>query len=265
MKNYFSKMLCLSFGLITTCTFAQTAGTLTFTYTPTSHTCYIAQKNVLAIWIQDANGAFIQTRLRNVGSGTNDHLPTWAVNSGGSSANCLSASCNVVNATTGATLTSFTAKTVTWNGKDVNGNVVPDGVYKVTIQSTWNHGTSGTATKSFSFTKGSTADNPAFTDDANFTGISLNWVPSSLALAENTLEGVKVYPVPSKDGMITVEYVKASQISIYNAQGILVKEQAIETADGKTTLDLSAFGNGTYILLVTDGKFTSKQAIVIGK
>lgn len=266
MKKFFSKSLGLIVGLTVSATsFAQTGGTLTFTYTPVSHNGYSGTKNVLAIWIQDANGTFIKTRIRNVGGGTADHLPTWAVNAGGPATNALSSSCNIVSATTGATLSSFTQKTITWNGTDVNGNIVPDGTYKVTIQSTWNHGTAGTATRSFTFTKGSTADSPTFTDDSNFTGISLNWVPSTASLNENSLVGVKVYPVPSSTGMVTVEYAKASLVQVYNIQGALVKEVKIENQTGNLNLDLSSFENGSYIVLVSDGTLTSRQTIVLNK
>ena len=89
---------------------AQTPGTLNFTFTPTSHSGYQGTKNVLAVWIQSSTGAFVKTKLRYAGNSTKDHLPTWAVNAGGSSTNCLSSNCNVVGATTGATLSNFASK-----------------------------------------------------------------------------------------------------------------------------------------------------------
>ncbi len=178
--------VCLSFPV-----FSQTPGTLTFTFTEASHSLsstynYNAQ-HVLAVWIQNTTGTgtgtFVKTKLRNVGSGTKDHLPTWAVNAGGSANNATSSLCNVTDATTGATLSSWSTKTITWDGKNVNGSsngtVVADGTYKVTIQSTWNHGTSGTTTKSYTFTKGPNSDIQTPASDANFTTISLQWIPTS--------------------------------------------------------------------------------------
>jgi PKD repeat protein len=157
---------------------AQTAGTLSFNVTTIAHTGYSGTKNDLAIWIQDNSGAFVRTYYRYAGGGTADHLPTWSVNAGGTSGNCLSANCNVVGATTGATLTGAVTKSLTWNGTNSSGVLVADGVYKVTIQETWNHGTSGTTTRSFTFTKGPTQDVQSPAADANFTGISLQWTPT---------------------------------------------------------------------------------------
>jgi|GEM_PF-6851375 len=176
------------FGLSYLQIHAQTTGTLTFNCTTIAHSGYSGTKNVLAIWIQTNSGAFVKTYYRYAGGGTSDHLPTWAVNSGGTAGNCLATSCNVVGATTGATLNGAVTKTVTWNGTDLSGNQMPDGIYKVTIQETWNHGTSGTVTRSFSFTKGPASDIQTPTTDANFSNLSLQWIPA-LPVASFTYSG----------------------------------------------------------------------------
>lgn len=175
-------------GLFTQTFNAQTSGTLTFNCTTIAHTGFSGTKNVLAIWIQTNSGAFVKTYYRYAGGGTSDHLPTWAVNSGGTAANCLSASCNIVGATTGATLNGAVTKSITWDGTDLSGNQMPDGVYKVTIQETWNHGTSGTVTRSFSFTKGPNSDIQTPATDANFSNLSLQWIPA-LPVASFTYNG----------------------------------------------------------------------------
>lgn len=174
--------------LLTSSLFAQTAGTLTFNFTEVSkanNLTYQSQgRHVLAVWIQSNTGTFTKSRLRYVGSSTNDHLPTWAANSGGPAGDCLSTSCNIVGATTGATLSSFASRSFTWNGTDASAVVgvnVPDGVYKVTIEETWNHGTTSTAVRSFTFTKGPNSDIQTPTTDANFSGISLQWIPTAVA------------------------------------------------------------------------------------
>lgn len=88
-----------------------TPGTLTFTFTQVAHSpCYTGSRNVLAVWIQTSSGAFVKTKLRNAGGSTSDHLPTWAVNSGGTAANCMSSACNKTDATTGATLPRLVPK-----------------------------------------------------------------------------------------------------------------------------------------------------------
>jgi len=258
--------LCLSANLS-----AQTAGTLTFTYTPVSHNGYSGTKNVLAVWIQTNAGGFVKTKLRYAGGSTSDHLPTWAVNAGGSANNCLSSACNKTDATTGATLSNFTTKTITWDGKNVNGTsngtIVADGTYKVTIQSTWNHGSSGTVTKSFTFTKGPNADHQTPANDANFTNITLDWVPATTTGIDNISEDpeINVYPNPT-NGVFNVDLKKASSIKVVNNLGATVYEEKIENAiAGTKSIDLTKYANGIYFIYVSDGEKSSKHKIILNK
>ena len=175
MKKIFTTVftICLSVGL-----FAQTAGTLTFTFTQVAHSpCYQSNYNVLAAWIETSSGTFVKTKLRYCcGGNTLDHLPTWSVNAGGTSSN--SSAANKTDATTGSTLHGFGTKTFTWDGKNVNGTsngtLVADGTYKVAIQETWNHGGGNTVTTYYTFTKGPAADHQTPATDANFSTISLD-------------------------------------------------------------------------------------------
>lgn len=243
----------------------QTYGTLTFQFTQTPHTSYVGTKNVMAVWIQDGSGNFIKTRTRYAGWGTSDHLPTWAVNAGGSANNCMSG-CNISGATTGATLTSFTTRSITWDGTDASGNLVPDGTYKVTIQSTWNHGSTNTTVRSFTFTKGPSPDVQSPSDDNNFTAISLDWEPSGAGIDENSVDSqVKVYPNPSTDGIFNVDYTAESSIKVINLLGATVYEGNTSGNNGSETIDLSAFDNGIYIMYVSDGEHVSEHKIVLKK
>ncbi len=243
----------------------QTNGTLTFTFTTIAHSGYQSTKNVLAVWIQTSSGGFVKTFYRYAGSGTNDHLPTWAVNSGGSASNCLSASCNKVGATTGATLSGATTKTVTWDGKDAAGNLVADGTYKVTIQETWDHGTSGTTTRSFTFTKGTSADTQTPTTDANFTGISLNWQPSSAGVEENTSIISSVFPNPSADGIFNVTFEQASAIKVIDMMGKEVASMEVKNNETSKVVDLTAVSNGNYVLQIFNGANVKEHKIMINK
>ena len=246
-------------------TSAQTAGTLTFSYTPTSHTCYAANNNVLAIWIQSSTGSFVKTRMRRVGNVTSDHLPTWAVNSGGMASNALGSSCNVVSAATGATLTGFTAKNVTWDGTDVNGVNVPDGTYKITVQSTWDHGATGTATRSFTFTKGPNADVQTPTIDANFTAISLAWNPTVGGLEENTQTSFSVYSNPSLTGNYNLTFKQADRLTVIDEAGEEVYKQAIALGSTTKTIDLSALNAGVYFIRLYNGEVIAQEKIVVTK
>ncbi len=265
MKNNFLSIVAFAIILcITSVGNAQTVGTLTLTYTPTAHSGYSGAKNVLAIWIQDANGAFVKSLYRRAGNGTKDHLPTWAVNSGGAANNCMSANCNVVSASTGATLTSYTQKNLTWDGTDVTGNTVDDGVYKITVESTWAHGAGGGAVRSFTFNKSSNDElqNPA--DDSNFTGISVNWVVASGAgISENGLSAVMVYPNPSTDGALSIDYQSATDFSIIDLLGNVLFEGQLDVSTKTKTIDVSKFTAGIYFVKVSDGTLSTTKKVMI--
>jgi hypothetical protein len=237
---------------------AQTDGVLTFSFTPISHNGFQGTKNALAVWIETGTGAFVKTKIRNAGQGggTSDHLPTWAVNSGGSSNNCMSSACNITDATTGATLSSFTPKSITWDGKDVigtmNGTLVADGTYKVMIEETWNHGATGKTLRSFTFTKGPNQDLQTPISDANFTNIELNWLPnpgSNVGLQELATEnGNSVFPNPSA-GVFNVKYKIATKIEVINELGEIILEEKVSNLNaGTKAIDLSKFDNGLYFI-----------------
>lgn len=275
MKNI-KKILLILFvvGFCSKLTFAQTTGTLTFTFTQVTHSpCYTGSKNVLAVWIQTSSGAFVKTKIRNVGSGTKDHLPTWAVNAGGTASNATAAACNVTDAVSGATNTSFTTKTFVWDGKDVNGSsngtTVADGTYKVTIQETWNHGTSSTTTKSYTFTKGPTADHQTPADNADFTNVVLDWVPSNTTgISQNSFDinDFNVFPNPNDNGILNVTFSKANSLKIFNSLGEIVYEENInQITDGKKILDLTSFSNGIYFIAVSYEEKASRRKIILNK
>ena len=245
--------------------YAQTSGTLTFSFTTIAHTGYSGTKNVLAVWIETNSGQFVRTKLRYAGGGTNDHLPTWAVNAGGSASNCLSASCNISGATTGATLPGAVTKTITWDGTNVSGTQMADGTYKVAIQETWNHG-GGTVTRYFTFVKGPSSDVQSPAADGNFTGMSLAWNPSAAGVEENETEkGVKIYPNPSSSGIFTIEFDHADKLKVVNVLGVSVMEEKISSDDSKKSIDLSRFSNGVYFICLTDGAKTTEHRVVINK
>lgn len=243
---------------------AQTQGTLTLTFTQTAHTAYTGNKNVLAVWVQTSTGTFVKTKARYAGNGTKDHLPTWAVNSGGMASNCLGGSCNTVGATTGATLNSFATRTYTWDGTDVNGNLVADGAYKITIESCWNHGNTSKATRSFTFNKGAVADVTNPTDDANFTGITVAWNPSGAGVEEVAPLQMNISPNPSATGVFEVSFNKANQILVYNLAGEELMNLPINN-EQKKNINLSNQPNGVYFIEITDGKLTRKEKVIVNQ
>ena len=245
---------------------AQTTGTLTLAFSQTPHTSYQGTKNVMAVWIQSSTGSFLKTRTRNAGGGTSDHLPVWAANAGGSAGDCLASNCNVLGATTGATLSNFGNRNFSWDGTDVSGNILPDGTYKITVESTWNHGSAATTTRSYTFVKGAAQDVQTPASDANFTNITLAWNPAGSGLVENTLEMVvSIQPNPSANGVYNVEFNYATKVSAMNLAGEEVYTEDVKMNEVSKTVDLSNVSTGVYFICVTNGSAVSKHKVVINK
>ena len=267
--------VCLSASAIA----QSTPGTLTFVYSQAVPSGTSATKNVMAIWIENNAGTFIKTKARFVASGTNDHLPIWmSKSSGGAATSATSTSCNIVDATTGATRTATTApaafgsKTIVWNGTDVSGAVVADGIYKIWIESSYCNPQPANGTHwlitSFSFTKSATVDHLTPAGDANFSGITIDWVTSSTTGVENISENPEittVFPNPT-NGILNVAFVKANNIKVINALGTVVYEEKLGgSGTGTKSIDLSNFANGFYFINVSNEIGFSENRIMLNK
>lgn len=237
-----------------------TAGTLTFSVTPVAHTGTWGAKHVLAVWVETSTGAFVKTRMRFWGGGTNDHLPNWVTNSNSNV---------VVAAATGATRTAYTLISGTWDGKNVSGSVngttVADGDYKLMIEETWSHGAS-TVLKSYTFTKGTTTSTITPANDANFTGVTIIWTPTATAIESITdSPEVNVYPNPT-NGIVNVTYKHATNINVENEIGAIVFEEKVENNNGATkNIDLTKLANGVYFVNVIDADKASKYKVILNK
>ena len=242
----------------------------TFTFTELAHsaaTTYNGNaQHDLAVWIEQGTGTagtFIVTKFRYVGSGTKDHLPTWAVKAGGAATNATTA-CNILTATTGATLSAWqTNKAVIWDGKNAAGTLVADGNYQFVVQSTWDHGAAGTVTRYFPFVKGPGAANPTFTADANFTAIT-----ATLANPEFSIKPeVTIYPNPT-NGIFNIDFKNdVNSIRVVDILGKVVYSEKIASASADTTkrIDLSNLNNGLYIVSVTNDNGTSNYKVILNK
>jgi hypothetical protein len=241
MKNYLSISAVLIGLLLSGVSIAQTPGTLTFTYTPVAHSGNWGEKHVLAVWIQDNTDSFIRTKFRYWGSGTDDHLPNWEANSNG----------NITDAVTGATLTSYSTKSFTWDGTDLDGILLPDGDYKITIEECWSHGPSN-VTKSFTFTKNETGSQLTPEDDADFTDVIIDWMPVATGIPSvEHKETFTVFPNPAQNKVYINFFDNAAACDIYivNTLGQEVySEREDKTYTGIKIIDLSTLENGTYFI-----------------
>ena len=229
----------------------QTEGTLTFTFTETHAG---SSKNVLAVWVTDNSGSFVKTRMRFWGNGTNDHLPSWKSNSNQ----------NVVDAITGPTLTSstnptaFGVKTVIWDGKDVTSNTVPDGTYKVFVETSWNHpeppGNHHSAIIDFNFEKSADSTHSEPAGNSYFSDITLDWAPTAISNINETNDPyISVYPNPS-NGLIMINFEKPidiSKIVVRKMNGEIVYQEKINRNPKQDlSLNLTGLSAGIYVLEV---------------
>lgn len=285
MKTKLLKQLPLAIILcFTILVHAQTTGTLTFTYNqpvPTSPSPSYTGTCVTAVWIENAAGAFIKTKMRFVGRSTKDHLPTFAVKAGGSASDATASGVNVTDAKTGATLRNnttpvgFGAQSFVWDGKNVNGALngvtVPDGIYKVWIESTWVDSGSNNHQElsSYSFTKGPTSSKTTAVGDKYVNTIVMDWVASGLNVNENISPNTKVtiYPNPTA-GIFDIEFkneIKLIKVSNLLGQVVYEEKVAQSAAGTKKNMDLSRFENGIYIINVSNNEGTSNYKVVLDK
>lgn len=184
MKKILQKTSTVFILCFTGIVFAQTPGTLTVVYTPTvpsSATFYSGTRHLGAAWIQSSSGTFTKTKIKYCG-GNCDHLSssTWQTASGGSTTGADVAS--------GATKTTFTAISFTWNGTNTSNVIVADGAYNIKIFEVWNHGSSTNQqqTSTIAFTKGTTASTITPANTSWLKNIKVIWHPG-VSVPSNTV------------------------------------------------------------------------------
>jgi hypothetical protein len=253
---------------------AQTPGTLTVVYTPTTPataTFYDPPKHLEAAWIETGTGTFVKTKLKYCG-GNCDHITNsispWQVASGGNTTGADVAS--------GATKASFAATTFTWNGTNVAGTVVADGNYNVKIYEVWNHASPSqyasnpnmNSLSTLAFTKGTTATTVTPAATSWIKGVSVVWRPATTtAIEENSGNNIvfSLYPNPT-NGVFNLDFKNTSSIKIMNALGVIIYEVKLnQTTDGTKNIDLSSFANGIYFINVSNDKGSLNHKIILDK
>ena len=266
---------------------AQTAGTMTYTFTTVkigSNT-----KQVMGVWIENASGTFIKTRLLYATSNsTDDHFPILSAKNGASipstadSAGMDVTSGNNVGAISGATRSSTSspvawgAYSVSWDGTNAAATAVPNGVYKVWVELTANGNWASDAHEfintGYSFTKGeSVYDTNISSPIANNTVLTSNrivWTPSALSIDSVYKTKITVYPNPS-NGIINVQYndIPVNEIDVVNVLGQVVKSIKLDASSSETlkSIDLSGNANGLYIINVSTNETSSSYKVVLDK
>lgn len=272
---------------------AQTAGTMTFTFTDAAQTSsYGGTKHTLIAWIENTgtagtktcisetthlttgqtttahNGTIYATYLRYCcGGSTSDHEPQWKVLNGSTSVTVATGGTSSSTLSTGAVV-----KTITWNVP----TTVPDGLYRVCLEKAWDEGTSGIEQRYFQFMKNGTAVTYTGTtntaaptptaNDTSFTNITLTWTPTLANEQFSTTDMAVVYPNPSK-GFFNIDFkTDVKNIKVLNILGQVVYSEVITDSSITTKkVDLSSLNNGEYIVIVSNEVGQSSYKLILEK
>lgn len=101
----------------------ETNGSVEFTVTTKPTEGKYAPRHVFAVWVTDSEGNFVKT-LKVLAKKRQKHLRTWAQYS----------QKNSVDAITGATQKIHSAHVVSWDCRDTEGNLMPDGEYQFYVE-----------------------------------------------------------------------------------------------------------------------------------
>lgn len=274
MKTKILLFLGLLIGL-TSMMQAQTDGNMTFTFTQGSPIdTSIEGGCVMALWIQSGT-TFTKTKIRYVGSGTKDHLPTYGAKAGWTVVNDARTA-NAVDAVTGTTRKTSTTPAaldsylVEWNGTNVASTLVADGIYTLWYEVTWEDPRNGSnfVNSGFNFTKGPAMFTSNPPNEGPLSAMTITWTPSALSLDSVYKSKVALYPNPS-NGIINVLYndIPVSKIDVVNILGQVVKSIKLDPSKSQTSekIDLSNHTNGIYIINVSTNETSSSYKVVLNK
>lgn len=233
---------------------AISAQILTFKVQTVTYGGTYSPRHVMAIWITDSNGKFVKTVDRHANVRI-QYLTNWI----------SSSTKNVVDATTGATLTSHpsTPVTYTWNCTNVSKIVVPDGSYKINVEFTEIDGTGKIAT--YPFEIGPASQN-TFTDLTNFKNVSYS-ITQSAQTAINLQKASLKYEVAyvRSQKMVQVKYDtqmhEKVSVSVSDLNGKSIIQRSIN--NGNTQIDASVLPKGSYVIKLIDNKGYSEVKKVV--
>jgi len=239
-------------------------GTVTFSVKTVSTNTGFSPKHILAIWVEEGPGTFVKT-LKLRADKRKQYLYTWNNKSSG----------NTVDAITGATLSSHTTHTVTWDCTNTSGQVVADGEYEITVEFTSEHAQGPITSITFDKTAEAVHITPA--DLSYFIDMDLVFTPADTS---STTTGVtpavtgeklfSVYPNPAKE-YIEFEWNApsegAAEIKIYDsAMRLSAIVYSGDVVEGENRLSWSidpSLAPGTYFAVISGTNWYSSRKIII--
>jgi hypothetical protein len=224
-------LLCLLPQPARAATYTVGTNTLTVTFSDLSGG-YSAR--VDAFWVTDAAGNFVQNIRKDAGT-RQGYLYQWAA----------ARKTTAIDGYSGATISSWTPVTVTWDGRDTNNVVVPDGSYKLYVEFTDRNGQGPYTTNGLTFYKGLTNVSVSYPNQTYLTSMSLNYVPtlaydiavtgiSPSAALTNVLVPVltTITNKTSVPGTFTLTLSNATT-------GVLIGSQAVSNLAGNATTNIT--------------------------
>jgi len=156
----------------------NTMGEVTVTFTTATYGGQYAPLNYGAVWFEKPDGTFIKTSKRWAGTIHAGDLAAWTKASGGWGSAFGGGSPDQMDALSSATLRTHQMHSVTWNLKDVDKNLIPDGDYVALVEVTESRARdrAGPLLK-IPFTKGPNPQNVDVPDAPSFTGVTLRFQP----------------------------------------------------------------------------------------
>lgn len=219
---------------------AQTIGELTVTVTTSETGGNYAPRNIVAIWVEDDNGNFVKTLLAYANT-RKTHLNTWQATT-----TSAGTAFNTTDAITGATRSSHSTRTCSWDGTDFNNLDVADGTYYLWLELTDKNSTGNFS--SFQFTKGVDDQNLTPDDVPSFASIVINWdAIIASTFAQNEYPNISIHPNPSK-GVFTVLGDNIEVVEVRTISGELI---SISTS---TVVDISSTKPGFYLVTIKTNK-----------
>lgn len=157
---------------------SQTEGNLGFSVLTATYNGPYGPRNAGAIWITNSQNQFVKT-IKKWASNYEYTLIRWIASSGH----------NTVGAITSASFNSHQTHNIVWNGTNHQGNLMPDGDYKINIEFTEHNASSANMGKykQITFTKGSEPVSTTIPNDTYFRNMNLSWTP---VIVNGTLSGV---------------------------------------------------------------------------
>lgn len=217
-----------------------TPGTATFRVTTLSAGAKYAPRHVLAIWVTDSQTNFVKTLKRQAGSRI-QYLYKWAA---------ARASYTGVDGTTGATLTSHQAHTVTWDCRNTNGVVMSDGQYRFYVEFTEaNAQGPWTATNWVGFTKGIAFVTSNIPNLANFTSMQIVYSPQVVppTVHDVAVAAVNVLPLVQPGAVAAITVVATNLGNVAETFAVALSNETQGASLGTRTAGPLAAGAATNV------------------